>query len=73
MLTYGNTLKVLMVNYMKKNPDEMIYDGQPTTDTLSILEKLNHYFSTISERLQAEQPQNSPEFDSENLENYIKS
>ena len=51
----------------------MIYDGQPTTDTLSILEKLNQYFSTISERLQAEQPQNSPEFDSENLENYIKS
>ena len=56
-----------------KIPDEMIYDGQPTTDTLSILEKLNQYFSTISERLQAEQPQNSPEFDSENLENYIKS
>ena len=51
----------------------MIYDGQATTDTLSILEKLNQYFSIISERLQAEQPQNSPEFDSKNLENYIKS
>ena len=51
----------------------MIYDGQPTTDTLSILEKLNQYFWTISERLQAEQPQNSTEFDNKNLENYIKS
>ena len=56
----------------KDIPDEMILDGQPTTDTLSILEKLNQFFSTISERLQAEQPQDSPEFDSTYLDNYIK-
>ena len=56
----------------KDIPDEMILDGQPTTDTLSILEKLNQFFSTISERLQAEQPQDSPEFDSTNLDNDIK-
>ena len=52
----------------KDIPDEMILDGQPTTDTLSILEKLNQFFLTIS----AEQPQDSPDFDSTNLDNYIK-
>ena len=58
---------------MKNIPDEMILEGQSTTDILSILEKLNQFFfSTISERLQAEQPQGSPEFDSTKLDNYIK-
>ena len=56
----------------KDIPDEMILDGHSTTDTLSTLEKLNQFFSTISERLQAEQPQDSPEFDSTNLDKYIK-
>ena len=54
--------------------DEIILDGQSTTDTVSILEKLNHYFSTISNKLKSEHPQDSPEYDAVNLDtcNYIK-
>ena len=33
---------------------------------------MNHYFPTISEKLKSEHPQDSPEYDAVNLDNYIK-
>ena len=55
-----------------KLPDELTTNGISTTDPHMISETLNNFFSTISEKLKSEHPQENPEFDTINLDDYIK-
>ena len=55
-----------------KLPDEMTVNGNSTTDPHIISECLNTFFSTISEKLKSENPQENPQFEPSTLDNYIK-
>ena len=55
-----------------KLPDELTVNGNSTTDPHIISECLNTFFSTISDKLKSEKPQEIPQFETSTLDNYIK-
>ena len=55
-----------------KLPDELTVNGNSTTDPHIISECLNTFFSTISDKLKTENPQDNPQFETSTLDNYIK-
>ena len=55
-----------------KLPDELTVNGNSTTDPHTISECLNTFFSTISDKLQSENPRDNPQFETSTLDNYKK-
>ena len=54
-----------------KLPDELTVNGNSTTDPHIISECLNTVFSTKSDKLKSENPQENPQFETSTLNNYI--
>ena len=54
-------------------PHELIIDNKPYNEISDIIEKLNHYFSTISAKLQIDHAQENLPFDLSKLTNYVDS
>ena len=57
----------------QKIPHELIIDNKPNNEITDIIEKLNHYFSTISAKLQTDHAQENLLFDLSKLTNYVDS
>ena len=51
----------------------LIIDNKPYNEISDIIEKLNHYFSTISAKLQIDHAQENLPFDLSKLTNYVDS
>ena len=56
---------------MVKLPGELSIMGNFTTDPHIISECLNTFFSTISEQLKSENPQENPQAETSTLDDYI--
>ena len=58
-------------SHENKLPNELTTNDISTTDPHIISETLNKFLSTISEKLKSEHPQENPEFNTFNLDDYI--
>ena len=56
-----------------KLPDELIIDEEKLNDPTVIIEKLNCFFSTISEKMKSQQTETGPEFDWGKFKSHVES
>ena len=54
-----------------KIPDQILIKGKPTTGPAETVDKLNHYFVSMSDKLKADKSHDSAPLDTQTLKNYI--